>query len=323
MISIGFGRWRGAPIEWKLQWILRVAVALEFIGHGTFGIIGKESWLAYYDVFGISADSGWTLMPLTGAVDITLGLLVLVRPTRALIAYMACWGLFTATLRPLADQGIWELVERSYNYGVPAALLLLYGIGRSAGDWFGRVRVMPRLTRRRAEAFFRGFQWIIGLYLIGHGGVGLLTQRPDLIEMYDSIGLTSLVSDPASLNTIIGAFEIGLGLVVLIVPATSILMFVLAWKLGTEFLYVTSNAYGAPLEVIERASSYAAPIAAILCRQIIRREDEAIDPHGSGDHHDKGAVINSTPPGRVVAHRRLAVAVIPMIGPLLFPAEAV
>jgi hypothetical protein len=279
MISTGIGRGRGSPIEWKLQWILRVAVSLEFIGHGMFGIIGKESWLAYYDVFGISEDAAWTMMPLTGAVDITLGLLVLLRPTRALIAYMAFWGLFTATLRPLADQGVWELVERSYNYGVPAALLLLYGVGRNAREWFGRVRVMPPLTRRRARAFFRGFQWIIGLYLIGHGGIGLLTRRPDLIEMYDSIGLTSLVSDPASLNTIIGAFEIGVGVVVLVVPATSILLFVLAWKLGTESLFVTSNAYGAPLEVIERASCYAAPIAAILCRQIVRREDEAIDSH--------------------------------------------
>jgi hypothetical protein len=279
MISTGLGRWRAGPLEWRLQWILRVAVALEFIGHGMFGLIGKEAWLAYYDVLGIPADAGRTMMPLTGAVDITLGVLVLLRPTRALIAYMAFWGLFTATLRPLADQGIWELIERSYNYGVPAALLLLYGIGGSAGEWFGRVRVMPRLTRQRAGAFFRGFQWIIGLYLIGHGGVGLLTQRPDLIGMYDSVGLTSLVSDPASLNTFIGAFEIGLGLVVLIVPATSILLFVLAWKLGTEFLFVTSNAYGAPLEVIERASCYAAPIAAILCRQIVRREDEAIHSH--------------------------------------------
>jgi hypothetical protein len=276
MISTGLGRWRAGPLEWRLQWILRVAVALEFIGHGMFGLIGKEAWLAYYDVLGIPADAGRTMMPLTGAVDITLGVLALLRPTRALIAYMAFWGLFTATLRPLADQGIWELVERSYNYGVPAALLLLYGIGGSAREWFGRVRVMPRLTRQRAQALFRGFQWIIGLYLIGHGGVGLLTRRPDLIGMYDSVGLTSLVSDPASLNTFIGAFEIGLGLVVLIVPATSILLFVLAWKLGTEFLFVTSSAYGAPLEVIERASCYAAPIAAILCRQIVRREEEAI-----------------------------------------------
>jgi hypothetical protein len=322
MIGTGIGRWRGSPIEWRLQWILRVAVSLEFIGHGMFGIIGKESWLAYYDVFGISADAAWTLMPLTGAVDITLGVLVLLRPTRAAIAYMAFWGLFTATLRPLADQGIWELVERTYNYGVPAALLLLYGIGRNAGEWLGRVRVMPRLTRHRAQALFRGFQSIIGLYLIGHGGVGLLSRRPDLIEMYDSIGLTSLVSDPASLNTFIGAFEIGLGLVVLIVPATSILLAVLAWKLGTESLYLTSSAYGAPLEVIERASCYAAPIAAVLCRQIVRREDEAMRPPGTTTT-TKGAVMKRIAVNRAVALRRLTLAAIPMIVLLLLPAEAV
>jgi hypothetical protein len=108
-----------------------VAVSLEFIGHGMFGVIGKDGWPAYYGVLGVPADVAWTTMPLVGAVDNTLGVLVLLRPTRAFIAYMAFWGLFTATLRPLADQGIWELVERSYNYGVAAALLLLYGIGHN------------------------------------------------------------------------------------------------------------------------------------------------------------------------------------------------
>jgi hypothetical protein len=303
-IGIGVGRWRAGSIEWKLQWILRVAVALEFIGHGAFGIIGKEAWLAYYDVLGIPADAGRTMMPLTGAVDITLGTLVLLRPTRALIAYMAFWGLFTATLRPLADQGVWELVERSYNYGVPAALLLLYGIGHNRSEWIEHVRAMPRLTRQRAGAFFRGFQWIIGLYLIGHGGVGLLTQRPDLIEMYDSIGLTSLVSDPASLNTFIGAFEMGLGLAVLVFPATSILVFVLAWKLGTEFLFVTSSAYGAPLEVIERASCYAAPIAAILCRGIVRREDESSSSVAPAPARGVGGRPATEPAAAATARRR-------------------
>ena len=177
-ISTGLGSWRPRPLEWRLQWVLRLAVSLEFIGHGLFGIIGTEGWLAYYAVLGIPADVGRTMMPPTGAVDITLGVLVLLRPTRALIAYMAFWGLFTATLRPLAGEGIWELVERSYNYGAPAALLLLHGIGHNPREWFGRVHELPRLTRRRAEAFYHGFQWIIGLYLIGHGGLGLLTQSP-------------------------------------------------------------------------------------------------------------------------------------------------
>jgi hypothetical protein len=276
-ISIGLGRWRSSPIEWKLQWILRIGVALEFWGHGAFGILGKEAWLAYYHVLGIPDNIGWTLMPLTGAVDVTLGTLVLLRPTRALIAWMAFWGLFTATLRPLAGQGIWELVERTYNYGGPLMLLLLFGVGHNAREWFERVQKVPRLTAQRARAFFQGFKWIIGLYLIGHGGLGLLTQKPLLIELYESIGLTSLVSDPSSLNTFIGTFEMGLGVVVLIVPTTTILLSVVAWKLGTEFLYVTSGAYGAPFEVFERGGSYVAPLAAIYCRRIARREENTAD----------------------------------------------
>lgn len=276
-VSIGLGRWRSSPIEWKLQWILRVGVALEFIGHGAFGILGKEAWLAYYHVLGIPDNIGWTMMPLTGTVDIALGMLVLLRPTRALVAWMAFWGLFTATLRPLAGQGIWELVERSYNYGGPAMLLLLFGVGHNAREWFERVQSVPRLTAQRAKAFFQGFRWIIALYLIGHGGLGLLTQKPLLIELYKSVGLTSLVSDPASLNTLIGTFEMGLGVVVLIVPTTAVLLSVLGWKLGTELLYVTSGAYGAPFEVFERGGSYAAPLAAIFCQQIARREKKTSD----------------------------------------------
>jgi hypothetical protein len=275
-ISIGLGRWRSSPIEWKLQWILRIGVALEFWGHGAFGILGKEAWLAYYHVLGIPDNIGWTLMPMTGAVDITLGTLVLLRPTRALIGWMAFWGLFTATLRPLAGQGIWELVERSYNYGGPLMLLLLFGVGHNAREWFERVKEVPRLTAQRARAFFQGFKWIIGLYLIGHGGLGLITQKPLLIELYESIGLTSLVSDPTSLNTFIGTFEMGLGVVVLIVPTTTLLLSIVGWKLGTEFLYVTSGAYGAPFEVFERGCSYMAPLAAIFCRQIVRREEGTV-----------------------------------------------
>ncbi len=82
-------------------------------------------------------------------------------------------------------------------------------------------------------------------------------------DFYDSIGLTGVVSDPRVLNEVIGSFVIALGLAVLAVPATSLLVFVCAWKLATEFLFVTAGAYGAGFEVIERACAYAAPIALI------------------------------------------------------------
>jgi len=94
-----------------------LAAASTFIGHGAFGIRGKEAWLDPYGLVGVPEATGWNRMPLTGAVDIAFGLLVLFVPLRAALLYMAAWGLFTAALRPLAGEGILELVERSYNFG--------------------------------------------------------------------------------------------------------------------------------------------------------------------------------------------------------------
>ena len=270
--------------EWRIHWILRVAIAAEFIGHGAFGIKGKEAWLAYYDVMMIPPSFAEYLMPLTGMVDITLGLLILLRPMRATILYMACWGLFTASLRPLAGEGGWELVERSYNYGVPLMLLLLIGPGTSARHWFERVREIPRLTYERARSLAWGLRAIIACYLIGHGALGVLTGKPVLLDHYDSVGLTSLVGDPASLNEVVGLFEIGLGLLVFAVPATGLLLFVVVWKLATEMLHVTAGAYGAGFEVIERGSAYAAPLALIYLKSFLARHAARAQPAPIAGH---------------------------------------
>ncbi|MFC0626031.1 DoxX family protein [Kribbella deserti] len=258
----------GRGREGGLELILRVAVAAEFIGHGAFGIFGKEGWVAYYAALGIPESAAWVLMPITGGVDIILGLLVLAWPMRLPVAWMAFWGLFTATLRPLAGESIWEVVERSYNYGVPLLLLLVYGIGtaterRSLRHWLTVVREVPVITTAQKKKFAMLLRVVIGLYLIGHGALGLIAHKGLLLKGYASIGLNNLVDDPATLNTAIGSFEIVLGLLVLSYPHKAILAGVLVWKLATEMLYVTMGAYGAGFEVLERASSYAAPLALI------------------------------------------------------------
>ncbi|NGO13739.1 hypothetical protein G5C60_40635 [Streptomyces sp. HC44] len=287
---------RARPPEWKIHWILRIAIACEFIGHGAFGIMGKEAWLSYYAVFGIPPSAAWVLMPLTGMVDITLGLLVLVRPTRAPLAYMAFWGLFTAVLRPLSGESWWEVVERSYNFGIPLVLLLLCGLGASRGEWLEKIRTIPYLTRQRARSFAWGLRVIIGAFLIGHGGYGVFDHKPILTEQYESIGLTSLVDDPSVVSNAVGWFEIALGVLVLAaVPMTSVLLFVCAWKIATEMLYVTSGARGAGFEVIERSSSYAAPLALILVMAVLARTAQP----RSGDEAPAG----SHPAVRAVAGR--------------------
>jgi hypothetical protein len=69
-------------------------------------------------------------MPVVGSVDIFLGFLVLLKPIRAALIYMAVWGLWTALLRPLSGEPFWETIERAPNYLVPLALLYLRGLPR-------------------------------------------------------------------------------------------------------------------------------------------------------------------------------------------------
>src|SRR5215510_12479578 len=115
----------------QAYWLLRVGAAMCFIGHGAFGFITKAAWLPYFAVVGIPEAWAWKLMPLVGAVDVLAGMAILYRPMRLPLIYMSAWALWTALLRPLAGESVWEAVERAGNYGVPLALLLWFGIPRS------------------------------------------------------------------------------------------------------------------------------------------------------------------------------------------------
>src|ERR1700760_2525312 len=100
-----------------------------FIGHGAFGIITKPIWLNYFAVFGISHDMGYHLMPWLGAVDILLGISILLYPIRAVLLWLVIWGIITASLRPLSGEHFAEMIERAGNYGAPLTLLILSGFG--------------------------------------------------------------------------------------------------------------------------------------------------------------------------------------------------
>jgi hypothetical protein len=58
-------------IDNKIYYTLRFAAAMCFIGHGSFGIIGKQIWCSYFAVFGIGASMAYKLMPALVPVDIT------------------------------------------------------------------------------------------------------------------------------------------------------------------------------------------------------------------------------------------------------------
>ena len=119
-----------------VEWVLRIAVAGEFIGHGVFALGRKPAWLEWFPVFGISnPETARTLLFLIGVVDIALAILVLVKPIRLALLWMAFWGFFTALVRPIVGEPIWDFVERWANWGAPLALLLIIGWPKNLKEW--------------------------------------------------------------------------------------------------------------------------------------------------------------------------------------------
>lgn len=120
-----------------IEWVLRIAIAGEFIGHGVFALQGKKAWVEWFSVFGIS-DVGLATQLLfwVGVIDIALAILILIKPIRVVLLWMVFWGFWTALLRPIVGEPIWDFVERWANWGAPLALLFLIGWPKTLKDWF-------------------------------------------------------------------------------------------------------------------------------------------------------------------------------------------
>ena len=247
-------------------WALRLGAAGCFIGHGVFGLITKAAWLPYFAVVGIPEPWAWKLMPLVGAVDVLAGMAVLFAPTRLPLVYMAIWAVWTALLRPLAGESVFEAVERAGNYGVPLAMLLWLGVPTS---WRALVGYSTSKSESIAprQAVRSVLQVTTSMLLAGHGALALL-GKPLLANHAALIGLSS----PAAMYA--GWFEIVLAVVIALRPSVALLVFVVAWKVGSESLYVAA---GAPVwEFVERAGSYAVPAALAALLVLNRRRNDVI-----------------------------------------------
>lgn len=120
-----------------IEWVLRISVAGEFIGHGVFALQGKQDWIGWFAKFGVSdAGTATKLLLIIGTIDIALAILVLIKPIRIALLWMVFWGFWTALLRPIVGLPVWDFVERWANWGAPLALLLLIGWPKSAKEWF-------------------------------------------------------------------------------------------------------------------------------------------------------------------------------------------
>ncbi|MEO5892332.1 MAG: hypothetical protein ABIQ31_18940 [Ferruginibacter sp.] len=239
-------------LQQKTHHILRIAVAMCFIGHGAFGIITKAVWCNYFAVFGIGKVLAYQLMPVVGGFDILFGIIMLVYPVRAIPAWLVTWGIVTALLRPLSGEPFAEFIERAGNYGAPLALLILSGIPKSSKGWFTRIDTGiedDEATLARVKTLLKV---IVFFLLAGHGWLNI-AEKAGLVNQYTSLGF----SNPKETALIVGIIEITAALVVLIKPIRPLLLALFIWKMGTELLYP----HYALFEWIERGGSYGALLA--------------------------------------------------------------
>ena len=115
----------------KIEWILRIGVAGEFLGHGVFAVLGKADWIKWtVQLTGLDTATATTFMLAVGVADILLAILVLLKPIRPILLWMAFWGFWTALVRPLVGLPIWDFIERFANWAAPLALYYFYKSGK-------------------------------------------------------------------------------------------------------------------------------------------------------------------------------------------------
>jgi hypothetical protein len=236
----------------RVYWCLRIGASACFIGHGAFGVITKSAWLPYFAVVGIPPDLAYALMPVVGTIDIVMGIAVLLSPRPIVLLYMSVWALWTALLRPLAGETVFETMERAGNYGVPLALLLVVGWPR---NWRALFRESDG-PRADPATIARVLQWTTASLLFAHGALAAITRKPLFATHYAALGI------PAAIAPAIGYAEMIVAVLVTVVPSPGLLIAIAVWKIATEALFPIS---GSPIwEFIERGGSYAAPLALAL-----------------------------------------------------------
>ncbi len=237
-------------IQNRIYHTLRIASAMCFIGHGSFGIITKEIWCNYFAVFGVGHSMAYTLMPWLGGIDILFGISVLVYPTRAVLGWLVVWGIITASLRPLSGEPFAEFIERAGNFGAPLALLIL-SVKNKKG-LFAKVDPPVEIDAATIARITLCLRVVVFLLFIGHGWLNLIGKK-GLIAEYTSLGFNNV----AGLARLIGITEIAAACFVLVKPIRPLIFILFIWKAGSELFYPHWELF----EWIERGGSYGAILA--------------------------------------------------------------
>ena len=110
----------------KVEWLLRIGVAGEFLGHGLLAIGGKADWVGWISQMTSVETGAATLLTMVGVLDVCVAAVVLVRPLSPVLLWATFWGFWTALVRPLLGMPVLDFVERSANWAAPLALYFFY-----------------------------------------------------------------------------------------------------------------------------------------------------------------------------------------------------
>jgi hypothetical protein len=252
----------------KIHYTLRIASAMCFIGHGSFGIITKPIWCNYFALFSISKATSYQLMPFVGSIDIILGVILLLKPIRAIALWLVVWGVITAMFRPLAGESLGEFIERAGNFGAPLCLLLFSGGIQFRLPWlFSTINSNAPVNDKSLQTTKTVLRVVVFLLLAGHGWLNLV-QKPGLLSQYTSLGF----SNPVNVSLLVGIFEIMAAIAVLVKPVRPLILMFLIWKMGTELFYPHFEIF----EWVERGGSYGTLLALWLCLDPVRKRANLI-----------------------------------------------
>ncbi len=110
-----------------LEWLLRIGVAGEFLGHGLLAIGKKADWIKWVGQLAhTSTETSTALIVLIGCLDIVVAAIVIFKPIKPVLLWAAFWGFWTALVRPLVGVGWLDFIERFANWAAPLALFYYY-----------------------------------------------------------------------------------------------------------------------------------------------------------------------------------------------------
>ena len=108
-----------------VEWILRIAMSMTFLGHGIFAIKGNPYWIKYLEWVGFSLVNAEKIIVMIGVLDVLVAITIILKPFKYVALWAFIWAFSTALIRPLTGESIWQFVERASNWAVPLALFCL------------------------------------------------------------------------------------------------------------------------------------------------------------------------------------------------------